>query len=257
MRAHSTQDWDAVARRFETRVCHVLGEDRRGVVAAAVARERRRLRGRSETVAADVGCGIGRALPLLAGSFDRVIAVDGSRACLERARSRTRRSGAIKFVLADLARERLALPPVDVVLCINVALTPVERDRRRILENAVRNLRRGGRLLLVLPALESDLLVRRRLAGWNRVRLREKRGERVADGIVEAGGVLTKHWTREELLLAAAGLGCRCVSIDRVEYDWGTELVRPPRSFREPYPWDWLAVLEVTAPRSPARSASR
>jgi SAM-dependent methyltransferase len=247
VRAHSTADWDGVARRFETRVCHVLAEDRNGVVVGALARERRRLGRRRASTAIDVGCGIGRALPLLAQEFDRVIAVDGSRACLERARAATRRSDTIEFVLADLARERLALPPADLALCVNVALTPVERDRRRILENAVRNLRKNGRLLLVVPALESDLLVRRRLADWTGRRVREKEGERLADGIVDAGGVLTKHWTREEILLLAPELGCRCVSIDRVEYAWSTELVHPPRTFRDPYPWDWLGVLEKRA----------
>ena len=245
-RAHSTRDWDGVARRFDERVCHVLAEDRRGVVAAAVARERRRLGRRSPTIATDFGCGVGRALPLLAKSFDRVIALDGSPACLERARSITRASDDLEFVRANLTRERLVLPPADIGLCVNVALTPVARDRRRILENVARNVRKGGRLLLVVPALESDLLVRRRLAQWTGAPIREKRGERVADGIVDAGGVLTKHWTREELLLLAPELSCRAVSIERVEYSWSTELVRPPRSFAEPYPWDWLAVLERT-----------
>jgi SAM-dependent methyltransferase len=244
VRAHSSADWDGVARRFETRVCHVLAEDRSGIVAAAVARERVRLRRRHASTAIDFGCGIGRALQLLARTFDRVIAVDGSRACLERAREKTPRSGAIEFVLADLARKRLALPKADVALCINVALTPDRRDRRRILENAASSLKRGGRLLLVVPALESDLLVRRRVGDLNGRRAREKAGERVADGIVDAGGVLTKHWTREEILLLAPELGCETISIERVEYAWSTELVHPPRSFREPYPWDWLGVLE-------------
>jgi len=247
VRAHSSADWDGVARRFETRVCHVLAEDRNGVVAAAIARERRRLGRRRATTAIDFGCGIGRALPLLARSFDRVIAVDGSRACLERARAKTRNSNGIEFSLADLARESLELPKADVALCINVALTPSARDRMRILENVARNLKRGGRLLLVVPALESDLLVRHRLAELNGRRVREENGERIADGIVDAGGVLTKHWTHEELLLVAEDLGCRAISIERVEYEWSTELVRPPRGFREPYPWDWLGVLEKRA----------
>jgi SAM-dependent methyltransferase len=244
VRAHSPEDWDGVARRFETRVCHVLAEDRNGVLAVAVARERRRLARRRATTAIDFGCGIGRALPLLAQSFDRVIAVDGSAACLDRARARTRRSDAIEFVRADLARERLDLPKADVALCVNVALTPNVRDRRRILENAASSLSRGGRLLLVVPALESDLLVRRRILDLSGRHVREKDGERVADGIVDAGGVLTKHWTREEILLLAPELGCEAISIERVEYAWSTEIVRPPRSFRDPYPWDWLAVLE-------------
>src|SRR6202008_4583137 len=61
----------------------------------------------------------------------------------------------------------------------------------------------------------------------------------------------TKLWTREELESLGPRLGFRPLSIDRAENSWSTELERPPRNFRAPYPWDWLAVLERAGERSP------
>lgn len=244
MRAHGRKYWDSLARRFDAVVCHVVAEDRDGVIARALSDEQRRLKGRRSVLAGDFGCGTGRALALLTRRFANVLAVDGSEACLAVARSTVRESRRVAFVEADLAAKRLSLPIVDVGLCINVALAPDDEVRDRILANVARHVRPGGRLFLVVPALESDLLVRRRFAEWVGEPWRAQRGERVADGVIDAGGILTKHWTREELLLAAPKLGCRAISIERVEYGWETELVRPPQRFRDPYPWDWLAVLE-------------
>jgi SAM-dependent methyltransferase len=251
-RAHGRKDWDSLAPRFDSRVCHVLAEDRLGAVDRALAGEARRLAKRGSVLVGDFGCGVGRALPLLCRRFGRsarILAVDGSAACLDRARSAVRDPSRIDFRQADLAGKRLRLSRVDVGLCVNVALTPSATARRRILANVAGCVRPGGRLLLVVPALESDLLVRRRLAGRSTARWRAKKGERLAEGIVDAGGVPTKHFTREELLLLAEDLGCKSITIERVEYCWSTEVVHAPPAWREPYPWDWLAVLERRSPR--------
>lgn len=247
MRAHSREDWDAQARRFEERVCHVLAEDRGGVVAKAIAAEARRLargRTRRRILAGDFGCGTGRALRLLLRSFGSVLAIDTSEACLALACAAAGPEDEITFIQADLGAARLSLPLVDAGLCVNVAIMPDEKARSRVLGNVARHVRKGGRLLLVVPALESELLVRRVVAELSGARPREGRGERLADGIVRVGGVATKCWTREELGLLAPKIGCRALSIERVEYGWETELDRPPRGLREPHPWDWLVVLE-------------
>ena len=260
MDAHDPKRWDAMAPRFDDVVCHVLAEDRGRVVAKRVAREARRLRaaaGKRPLVAADFGCGTGRALPLLARHFDAVVGTDVSGACLAAARVPPN----VSLVRANLGRPRIQLPlrrpGADLGLCINVAIMPDERLRDRILANAARHVRPGGRLILVVPAHESELLVRRRWKRWTGSAWRARVRERPIEGLFDVGGALTKLWTREELEELGPELAARTIAIERVEYDWSAELVRPPRSFGAPYPWDWLAVLEVRGPRSPARSASR
>jgi SAM-dependent methyltransferase len=259
MGAHDAGSWDALASRFDDEVCHVLSEDRRRVVARRLATEARRLRGRragQELLGVDFGCGTGRALPILARHVAELVATDLSEACLDVARSVARRPRATTFVQADLGRPRLRLPipkpGADLALCINVAIMPNDRLRSRLLGNVAGHMRAGGRLLLVVPAHESQLLVRRRWKEWTGSRWRTgrlARQERADEGLYDIGGALTKLWTCEELESLGAQLGCRTVSIERVEYGWSTEFENPPRRFRAPYPFDWLAVLERRPPR--------
>ncbi|MFN0009945.1 MAG: class I SAM-dependent DNA methyltransferase [Planctomycetota bacterium] len=246
MDPHDPRRWDAMAARFDDLVCHVLAEDRGRIVAKRIAAEARKLRGRGSgrrLVAVDFGCGTGRALALLARHFDRVIGTDVSGDCLAAARV----PESVELVRADLGRPRVALPVprrgADLGLCVNVAIMPDERLRSRILANVARHVRTGGRLFLVVPAHESELLVRRRFAEWTGSRARTGRTERPVEGLFQVGGALTKLWTREELETLGPRLGFRILSIERVEYSWSTEFEHPPRSFRAPYPWDWLAVL--------------
>jgi len=245
---HGVAYWDRLATGFDEHVCHVLAEDRQRVVDRALRDEARRLGarkgGRAPVRIGDFGCGTGRALPLLLRHFERVLAVDGSARCLEVARETAPDAGRVEFVEADLAAERLRLPRVEAGLCINVALTPDETARARMLRNVARCVRPPGRLLLVVPALESELLVRRRWRRWSGKPWPAQEGEDLVKGLVLVGGARTKLWMREELLLLARQLRCRVASIERVEYGWESELVDPPRSMRAPYPWDWLGVLE-------------
>ena len=123
-----------------------------------------------------------------------------------------------------------------------------------MLDSIARHLKPGGHLLLVVPSLESAHYTNFRLIQWNlregfgdgeAVRAGFKSGTRVSSrqvrqGIVDAGGTLTKHFLREELqvLLGERGLAVR--DFLKVEYAWRTEFSNPPRWLREPYPWDWL-----------------
>jgi SAM-dependent methyltransferase len=211
---------------------------------ASEARRARSRAGKKRTLAVDFGCGTGRALPLLARHFDSVVGTDVSGACLAAASV----PPSVSLVRADLGRERVVLPVpkpgADLGLCVNVAIMPDERVRGSILANAARHLRRGGRLLLVVPSHESELLVRRRFAEWTGSRTRVGRSERPVEGLFLVGGALTKLWSREELELLGPALLCRTLAIERVEYDWSSEFERPPRRFAAPYPWDWLATFE-------------
>jgi hypothetical protein len=61
-------------------------------------------------------------------------------------------------------------------------------------------------------------------------------------GVFRRGGVRTKHYRASDLepLLRQAGL--KRLSMDRVEYDWSTELSPPTAWMKGPRPWDWLVV---------------
>jgi hypothetical protein len=37
------------------------------------------------------------------------------------------------------------------------------------------------------------------------------------------------------------------VQFKKIEYDWNTEFLRPPRWLDHPRPWDWLVVAKKTS----------
>ncbi|MDX6766339.1 MAG: class I SAM-dependent methyltransferase [Candidatus Methylacidiphilales bacterium] len=240
--------WEEKGRAYDAEIFDVYAEDRKGVVAAAIRRTLRK-----SDRAADLGCGTGKALPLLAPRALSVEAVDLSESCLRKARHFADAWKNITFRRADLARERVS-GRLDFVLNVNVLIMPDAGVRQAILRHIAVRLKRGGRLLLVVPSLESSLWVARRLYDWElkdgRTPAQARRGVQrllgdrfrvgLADGLVPIDGVPTKHFLAPELSSVLAAVGLELRGLEKVEYAWRTEFEDPPSWMRAPYPWDWL-----------------
>ncbi len=247
MKPQGPREWGALAHRFDQRVCHVLSEERNGRVAAAIRSTVRR----GDRVA-DFGCGTGRALPLIAELAKQVDAYDFAPGLLAVAERATAGLGNVTCQVADLSDESLTLPTVDAGVCINALLSPRAALRAKMLGAISRTVRPGGRLVLVVPSVESVLLGIHRNVEWH---LREGWSDRearaaadltgvtaaaVRDGVFDRGGVKTKSYLREELILLLEAFGWSVESIEKAEYDWSTEFEDPPAWMGEPYPWDWV-----------------
>lgn len=245
--------WDAVAVDYDRDIFDVRANDRQNLVAGHIARL-----GGPDKVAGDCGCGTGKFVSLLAASFGQVHAVDISRRLLCRARDAWGHLPNVSFRRADLAAA-LHLPRLDLALCVNVLIMPSLLTRTRILATIRRRLRRGGHLLLVVPALESALLTNVRLVNWNlRDGVPHARAmhasfarplarPRLEHGLVPIGRVLTKHYLREELDVILGSAGFDVLELAKIQYLWNTEFAEPPRWMQEPYPWDWLLLAQKRA----------
>jgi SAM-dependent methyltransferase len=242
------------------------------VFSAAALDRRGLIRSRLEQIASrhrdalDLGCGIGLWLPLSSSSFRSVIAVDLSRKLLARAEAACGHLRNVTFHQCDLSRNDRALPRADVVLCVNAILTPSLTRRERLWDTLAAQLRRGGDLLLVVPALESALLTKQRLIEWN---LRDGVAPHVAvrsalaadqdkaagwlAGVVPVDGADTRHYLREELEVWLRSRGIEPSEVLKLEYPWTSEFAEPPRWMAAPYPWDWL----VVARRRPGAPSAR
>ena len=240
--------WERVGARYEKEIFASSLADTRGVI-------RKRLDELADprAVAADFGCGVGHYLGLLARRFRAVHGIDFARSLLDQARKRTGHSMSVTLHRANLAsgRARIAMPKARVGVCANVLISEDPAARRGILRTIHRHLAPGGRLLLVVPSLESALFANGRFVEWNR-----RRGfsepEAIACGIapsrdlirglVRLDGVKTKHYLREEATVLLDQHGFTVSSCDKVEYAWDTEFESPPAWMKEPGPWDWLFV---------------
>ena len=240
--------WERVGDRYEKEIFSSSLSDTSGVI-------RRRLDELANPGAAvaDFGCGVGYYLPLLARRFRAVHGIDFAESLLEQARERTQRLENVSLHQANLAsgRAKIALPKLKVGICANVLISEDPAMRRGILRTIHRYLAPGGRLLLLVPSLESALFTNQRLVEWNR-RLGWSEAQAVASGLtpsrdlmrglVRLEKVATKHYLREEASLLLEKAQFTVSSCDKAEYSWETEFEDPPRWMKKPGPWDWLFV---------------
>ncbi len=245
--------WDRLAPQYDEEILSSFDADLSGIIA----RRLDELAGPRKT-ALDFGCGVGKYLPPLAARFQRVLGVDHSEPLLAVARRDHGDLANVTLRTWDAGTGRAVPGPRrDVVVCANVLIMADAGLRDAILRSAIRSLAPKGRLLLVVPSLESALWAHRLLVHWyEREGSNDPESEAAEDGfppsartcrellrgIVRIDGVPTRHYLAEDLRLLLHRSGLEVLHLDRVFYDWHSEFERPPRWMRDPFPWDWLAV---------------
>jgi 2-polyprenyl-3-methyl-5-hydroxy-6-metoxy-1,4-benzoquinol methylase len=243
------REWDAVAATFEEDIFSLPANDRLGLIADRVQRF-----GGKDKSAADIGCGIGRTLPLLAASFGEVHATDLSNECLEVARRAYAHHANIQYHHGDLAELDQPLPMVDLALCINVLLTAPLARRQAMLNSIASAIKPGGHLLITSPSLESALFATHRLVEWNMAKgmppaVAQQKAARDASkldmGVVMVDGVATKHYLKEELEDVLRNEGLVPVESLKIEYPWSIVFPGVPDWLRvDPLPWNWMVLAE-------------
>jgi SAM-dependent methyltransferase len=243
--------WDAVAEDYDSEIFSVLDNDTEGLIAGHVARL-----GDPGHTAADLGCGVGKFTPLLAGAFGRVHACDLSPKLLAQARRACRRHDNVDFFQTDLGRVAHPFEPVDFVLCVNVLIMAGLDARMSALRAVTAQVKQGGHLLLVVPSAESMLYTQFRRIDWC---LRDGMDCDAAvrdsvpvtgsvralhQGIRPIDGVPTKHHLKEELLVLLRNHQMDVLSVEKLTYPWTTEFDDPPEWMESPLPWDWLVVAK-------------
>ena len=199
--------WDKVAPDYDDVIFDVLDNDRKATIRSCIGK----IASPGKSVI-DIGCAVGKWLPVLAPVFGKVFAVDIS------------------------AKN----------------LTPSRKDRDIFFHNLGRCIKKGGTLILGLPSLESSMLSTLIAARWNvdpgvlnkkisGARALEK-WKNLREGNVDIDGMPHKHCLREELEILMAQAGFKVTEIRKVEYDWGTEFAKPPKWLKKPGPWSWMVV---------------
>jgi hypothetical protein len=82
--------------------------------------------------------------------------------------------------------------------------------------------------------ISSNKKCKEALRKWNNIR----------KGNVDIDDVPHKHYLKEELQLLLSTAGFVAETFQKIEYNWNTEFIKPPKWLKEPRPWDWMVVAK-------------
>ena len=239
--------WEKLAPAYNDEIFDVLHNDKKALIRTVIEKHASK-----EKTVMDIGCAIGKWLPVLSPAFKKVIAIDISAKNLAIARELYPQYKNVKYLRADMSGKKTKVPQCDFGICINAILTPSLKDRTIFFQSLPACVKKGGHIVLSIPSLESWLLAsviqqqhkidrnlfpvasnaKEALRKWNNIR----------QGNADIDDVPHKHYLKEELQLLLANEGFDAEEFQKIEYDWSTEFIKPPKWLKEPKPWDWLVI---------------
>ncbi|MEO7308729.1 MAG: class I SAM-dependent methyltransferase [Ferruginibacter sp.] len=237
--------WETIAPTYDTEIFDVLQNDTSGSIVAAV----EEMASPDKTVI-DIGCAIGKWIPVLAPKFKHVIAADISAKNLQIAKERFTEYDNVEYLRMDMSADELTVTPCDAAICINAILTDSLEKRINFFQSLSLCLNAGGQLVLVVPSLESKLYTNIIADRWNvddadndkdpAAKEAIQKVNNIKQGVTDIDNVPTKHYLKEELELLLTLEGFQVNLIKKINYDWTTEFHKPPKWLKGPYPWDWM-----------------
>ena len=240
--------WEKIAPSYNDEIFDVLKNDRKGLIRKAI----RKFASKNKTVI-DIGCAIGKWLPVLSPLFKKVIALDISAKNLEIAGKLHPNLRNVEYVRVDMSSKR-KFAPCDAGICINAILTPSAKDRDQFFRSLKSCIKKGGHVIITIPSLESWLLTQIIQKQWKidaRLFPAEKKSKEairkwnnIREGNADIDHVPHKHYLREELELLLKKAGFIAERFEKIEYEWSTEFHNAPKWLKEPKPWDWMVVAK-------------
>ena len=241
--------WEKIAPSYHDEIFDVLHNDKKAIIRSAI----KKVSSRSNTVI-DIGCAIGKWLPVLAPVFKKVYAADISAKNLEIAKKTYPQYKNVEYLRADMSGSKIKVPKCDFAICINAILTSSLKDRTIFFQSLPACLKKGGRIILVMPSLESWLFTSIVGNQWkiDRDVLNQKFSAKAAlkkwnninQGNADIDNVPTKHYLKEELILLLSREGFIVEDFQKIEYNWDTEFIKPPKWLKQPQPWDWMVLAK-------------
>ncbi len=241
--------WEKKSAVYDDEIFDVLKNDKKKVITSII----KRIASPEKTIA-DVGCGIGKWLPLLASQFGKVIAIDLSEANINYACKRYKRLKNVTCFAGDMAKSLNGVNPVDAILCVNAVITSEHSKREAFFKNLSRSVMKNGYMVLLVPSFESTMYAEYMLDkincknGISRKRMSGSVDkvffENLKHGVVNIDNVPTKHYLEEELIDTLRDFDFIVETIRKVEYGWNTEIDPAPKWLKAPYPWDWAVLAK-------------
>ena len=241
--------WEKIAPSYNDEIFDVLYNDKKAIIRSAI----KKFSSKSKTVI-DIGCAIGKWLPVLSPAFKKVFAVDISARNLAIAKMNYPQYKNVEYRRADMSGKNNKAPKCDLGICINAILTSSLKDRTIFFQSLSSCIKKGGHIILTIPSLESFMLTHIIGNQWkiDRNILAKKisgkealqKWENIKQGNADIDNVPHKHYLKEELQLLLAHEGFFAENFKKIEYNWDTEFLKPPKWLKDPRPWDWMVVAK-------------
>jgi 2-polyprenyl-3-methyl-5-hydroxy-6-metoxy-1,4-benzoquinol methylase len=243
------QYWEKMATTYQEEIFDVLQQDKKKLLVQAIHRY-----AKPTDQVIDIGCAVGKWLPVLSPLFKKVMALDISANNLKIAASLYPTLTNVAYKRADMSNPQLRLQPAAFGICINAILTPHAKDRTIFFKNLKKCIKKKGTLIMTVPSLESYLLTRilqqqigidkKAFAGNISIPKMKMSWKNLLQGVGDIDDVPHKHFLEEELLFNLQQVDFNVLEIKKIEYPWSTEFNRPPKWLQSPYPWDWMIVAQ-------------
>ena len=237
--------WEKMAPSYETEIFDVLKNDKSGKIVKAILS----FAGPKKSVI-DIGCAVGKWMPVLAPIFGKVQAIDISNNNLKIASKKYPQYTNITYECVDMSASTVKVKKYDAAICINAILTSSLKKRNLFFKHMASFIKKGGDLILVVPSLESKLfshIIANKYNVDNAKKDKAPTGKRaisqirfIKDGVTDIDDVPTKHFLKEELELLLTLAGFTVEKIKKINYKWSTEFHQPPSWLKTPQPWDWM-----------------
>ncbi len=210
-----------------------------------------KLADKAKTVA-DLGCGIGPLLPMLAEHFGLVLAVDFAEGMLSRARERCRELTNVVFYKRDLTNLSALAGQADVAVAVNSLVLPDTAALDAALRVIHAMLPEGGHFLGIVPAMDAVhyltmlLLDRARRIGMPEDKARQNAAHHAeheyydfAFGAFRYKGLEQHFWQPFEVRYRLRRAGFRHVRMAKVHLSWQQFGCARDLGDQAP-PWDWF-----------------
>jgi 2-polyprenyl-3-methyl-5-hydroxy-6-metoxy-1,4-benzoquinol methylase len=237
--------WEKIAPIYETEIFDVLKNDKNGHIVKAI----QSFASNKKSII-DIGCAVGKWLPVLSPIFKHVHAIDISNKNLQIAEKKYTALKNISYQRIDMSAKTIPAIQFEAAICINAILTADLKKRNLFFEHMASFLKPNADLVLVVPSLESKIfshIIANKFNIDNAKNDIAPNGKRaieqiryIKDGVTDIDDVPTKHFLKEELELLLDLEGFKVKKIQKIKYQWNTEFHKAPSWLKNPRPWDWM-----------------
>jgi len=129
--------WEKIAPDYNKEIFDVLKNDKKSIIRTAIIK-----RASPAKTVADIGCAVGKWLPVLAPAFKQVLALDISIENLAIAQRTYPQYTNVDYIRADMSAAKIKLQKCDLAVCINAILTDSVKKRDNFFKNYPASLRK-------------------------------------------------------------------------------------------------------------------